>query len=109
MGIYKKNLTESIYSAVDVHDLAFCYGWTAIIVKSIISLAHNLRLRVVAEGVETPDQLAFLQVNGCNEIQGYHFSPPLPAADFTRLLEQDKALPPYVPALHIASPRLVKM
>ena len=81
----------------------------AIIVKSIISLAHNLRLRVVAEGVETPDQLAFLQVNGCNEIQGYHFSPPLPAADFTRLLEQDKALPPYVPALHIASPRLVKM
>jgi diguanylate cyclase (GGDEF)-like protein/PAS domain S-box-containing protein len=81
----------------------------AIIVKSIISLAHNLRLRVVAEGVETPEQLAFLQVNGCNEIQGYHFSPPLPAADFTRLLEQDKALPPYVPTLHIASPRLVKV
>lgn len=45
IGIYKKNLTESIYSAVDVHDLAFCYGWTAIIVKSIDYGSYKMLFR----------------------------------------------------------------
>ena len=52
----------------------------AAIATSIILMGHSLRLSVVAEGVEEESQLAFLQVLQCNEIQGYLFSPPVPAA-----------------------------
>jgi diguanylate cyclase (GGDEF)-like protein len=58
----------------------------ASIVQAIISLAHSLKLKVVAEGVETPDQLQFLRSLGCDQYQGFHFSPPLPAAEFAQLL-----------------------
>jgi diguanylate cyclase (GGDEF)-like protein len=51
----------------------------ASIVQAIISLAHSLKLKVVAEGVETPQQLQFLRSLGCDQYQGFHFSPPLPA------------------------------
>jgi predicted signal transduction protein with EAL and GGDEF domain len=43
-------------------------------------------LRVVAEGVETPEQLAYLAQRGCDEVQGYLFSKPVPAHEFTRLM-----------------------
>ncbi len=56
------------------------------LVSSIIALAHWLRLRVVSEGVETYEQLAFLQRLGCENMQGYLFSRPLPAEQFKRLL-----------------------
>jgi len=56
------------------------------LVSSIIALAHWLRLRVVSEGVETYAQLAFLQRLGCENMQGYLFSRPLPAEQFKRLL-----------------------
>ncbi|OED43053.1 hypothetical protein AB833_04510 [Chromatiales bacterium (ex Bugula neritina AB1)] len=54
----------------------------AAIVTSMISLAHNLSLTVVAEGVETTDQLEFLQKKQCDEIQGYLISRPMPAENF---------------------------
>ena len=58
----------------------------ASIVRAIISLAHSLRLKVVAEGVETTEQLRFLRTLGCDQYQGYHFSPPVPANEFARLV-----------------------
>jgi EAL domain-containing protein (putative c-di-GMP-specific phosphodiesterase class I) len=59
----------------------------ALMVKTIIDLARNFRLHVIAEGVETPAQLAFLQLHGCGAYQGYLFSKPLPIADFEQLIE----------------------
>lgn len=54
----------------------------AIITKGVISLAHDLGLKVIAEGVETEDQLPFLVDQKCDEGQGYLYSKPIPAADF---------------------------
>jgi diguanylate cyclase (GGDEF)-like protein len=58
----------------------------ASIVQAIISLAHSLKLKVVAEGVETPAQLQYLRSLGCDQYQGFHFSPPVPAGKFAELL-----------------------
>lgn len=60
------------------------------ITMAIISMAHSLRLNVIAEGVETEEQLTFLCKQGCNEIQGYLFSPPLPAEELANLLLAEK-------------------
>ncbi len=57
------------------------------ILKAIIALGHSLDLKVVAEGVETPYQQAFLHGIGCDELQGYIFSRPLPAQAFAELLQ----------------------
>jgi EAL domain-containing protein (putative c-di-GMP-specific phosphodiesterase class I) len=53
---------------------------------AVISLAHTLRLRVIAEGVENAGQLDFLQRHGCDEMQGYYYSRPLPDAEITRFV-----------------------
>jgi EAL domain-containing protein (putative c-di-GMP-specific phosphodiesterase class I) len=55
-------------------------------VRSIIVLAHSLRLNVIAEGVETADQLEFLRTLGCDEFQGYYASRPVPADQFETFL-----------------------
>jgi EAL domain-containing protein (putative c-di-GMP-specific phosphodiesterase class I) len=60
---------------------------------SIIALAQRMRLRVVAEGVETEEQLLFLRERDCDELQGYYFSRPLPAAEFTEILRKGIILP----------------
>ena len=65
----------------------------AAIVDSIIALAHNLKMNVIAEGVETGEQLNYLREHGCDEMQGYFFSRPLPAADFEQLLLACTSLP----------------
>jgi EAL domain-containing protein (putative c-di-GMP-specific phosphodiesterase class I) len=58
----------------------------ASIVRAMVSLAHSLNLKVVAEGVETADQLALLQQLGCDQCQGYYFSAALPPTEFARLI-----------------------
>lgn len=65
----------------------------AAIVEAILAMAHKLKLNVVAEGVETQEQFDCLKVMGANEMQGYFFSRPIPAADYTKLLATHYARP----------------
>ncbi len=72
----------------------------AIIAKIIISMAHDLGLRVIAEGVETEEQKSFLCSHRCDEMQGYFFSMPLPAEEFETLLKEGRCM-------SIAKPQLL--
>jgi len=65
----------------------------AAIAKAVITMAHSLNLKVVAEGVETAGQLAFLAANRCDEAQGYLYSPPVAADDCAKLLRNRHNLP----------------
>ncbi|MBJ7311508.1 EAL domain-containing protein [Rugamonas sp. CCM 8940] len=78
-------------------DIAFIRDVTsnpddAAIVRAIITMAHSLNLEVIAEGVETPAQQAYLLRHQCDQIQGYLLSPPLPAALISDLIVQRKTL-----------------
>ncbi len=64
----------------------------AAIARTIIAMAHSLRLKVIAEGVETEAQARYLQRHYCDEMQGFLFSRPLPAAEITQLLQQRRTL-----------------
>ena len=65
---------------------------SSIIVETIINMAHNLNLKVIAEGVETESQLNFLIKNKCDEIQGYYFSKPLSPHNFEEFIINNKKL-----------------
>jgi len=60
----------------------------AVITRAIIAMAHSLKLSVIAEGVETDAQLAFLRQHGCDEMQGYYFSKPVPADQLSSLIDR---------------------
>ncbi len=77
-------------------DIAFVHDIGSVsddgtIAVTIIRLAHSLGLVVIAEGVETAVQLAYLQRHGCNQIQGFYFSPPLTLPELERLLRENAA------------------
>jgi len=77
-------------------DRSFIHAYTgdptseqAALIKTIVTLGQILNLKVVAEGVETREQLELLKFYGCHEIQGYYVSPPLPEDEFEkRFIEQ---------------------
>lgn len=71
----------------DPNDEAIC--------KTIITLAHSLNLKVLAEGVETAEQLEFLRLHECDEVQGYLFSKPLPAEKVCRILDKENHEKPF--------------
>jgi diguanylate cyclase (GGDEF)-like protein len=86
-----------------VRDLAHSAGDQAI-ASSIIGLAHRLKLRVIAEGVETEQQRGFLRANGCDEMQGYLFSEPLPPEQLAALLKRSAgAAPPLARRSEVAA------
>jgi EAL domain-containing protein (putative c-di-GMP-specific phosphodiesterase class I) len=58
------------------------------IVTAIINMANGLGLQTIAEGVETSNQLAFLRLQGCNEVQGYYFSKPLAPSQFEEFVRE---------------------
>lgn len=62
------------------------------IVQAVIAMAHRLKLKVVAEGVETQKQFSFLALNYCDEVQGYFFSRPLPPGDFEIFVRESSVL-----------------
>jgi diguanylate cyclase (GGDEF)-like protein len=77
----------------------------AAIITAIIAMAHNLKLRVVAEGVETEAQRTFLKAHRCDEFQGFLVSPPVEASEFARLLEaQRRRHAPSRESVNAASP-----
>lgn len=77
------------------------------IVDAIIAMAHRLQLTVVAEGVDQESQLTFLRSRRCELMQGYYFSPPVPAAAFVDILRsgRDRALPPRLSSSRPAAKR----
>jgi diguanylate cyclase (GGDEF)-like protein/PAS domain S-box-containing protein len=79
-------------------DIAFVRNITgntseATIAQTIIQMAHSLKMKAIAEGVETPGQLAYLRHHGCDEMQGYYFSHPLSLKEIERLLLNERLVP----------------
>jgi EAL domain-containing protein (putative c-di-GMP-specific phosphodiesterase class I) len=71
----------------------------AAIITAIIKMSHSLNFKVIAEGVETADQLNYLKQYECDEIQGFYFSKPLSAVDFEKLLRSERMLDIFQPVI----------
>ena len=82
-------MVDSQYDGFEIRPTRGEPAWFANINEKIVTLAHNLRLRVVAEGVETEEQLAFLRLLRCDEGQGYLFGKPMPPESFESQLTAD--------------------
>ena len=61
------------------------------VIHSIIDMAHHMDMRVIAEGVETEEQISFLRRHGCDYVQGYYYSKPLPMEDFAKMLNEQQS------------------
>ena len=88
-------------------DIAFIRNITtnpddAALALAIIQMAHSLKLEVIAEGVETEAQLAYLRRHGCDQIQGYYFSAPLALPELEQLLREGRHLPQLPQAVDVA-------
>ena len=85
--VYKLKIDRSFVQAmtVDPDDAA--------ITGTIILMGRSLNLKVIAEGVESEEQMSFLRAHNCDEVQGYYFSQPLPAADFAQKLRSTLFVP----------------
>lgn len=75
-------------------DRSFVMGCTLasnarIIIKAIVAMGHSLGMKIVAEGIESEDQLELLKEYGVNEGQGFHFSPAVSQGQFTKFLDKD--------------------
>ncbi|MBI5007155.1 MAG: EAL domain-containing protein [Nitrosomonadales bacterium] len=86
MPVHKLKIDQSFVRDIETDES------DAAIIRSIIALGHRLNLRVIAEGVETQEQLDFLRIRGCDEIQGYFYSRPLAAEDITRFIQNPPRL-----------------
>jgi EAL domain-containing protein (putative c-di-GMP-specific phosphodiesterase class I) len=74
-----------------------------VLFNAIVVMAHALGMRVVAEGVESLDQLRALQGLGCDEVQGFYISRPVPAAELPALMRQDCLFPVLRAGLRLVS------
>ena len=84
LPVHKLKLDQSFVSGLphDQDDVA--------ITRAVIALGHSLGLKVLAEGIEQPEQLALLDELGCDHGQGYHFGRPQPAEQLAELLAQQR-------------------
>ena len=90
-SFFEKEATSNEFDIIKI-DMSFIHQIgkspkTEIILKSIISMAHQLGLKIVAEGVETQDQLQFLRENDCDFIQGFYFYKPMEEDAFAEILD----------------------
>ncbi len=82
--VEKLKLVRSFVNSISINPI------DSAIAKLIIDLSHTLRMKVVAEGVETGEQLELLQMLGCDEVQGFYFYPPMEVGEVTKLLKSEK-------------------
>jgi EAL domain-containing protein (putative c-di-GMP-specific phosphodiesterase class I) len=83
--VYKLKIDRSFVQSMTVN------SDDAAITTTIINMAKSLNLKVIAEGVESKEQMSFLRANNCDEIQGYYFSPPVAAGDFAKIVQSTLA------------------